>query len=217
MSKGRLKPTICAPTSRPEPYRISSTNSPRVSNRTRPPSDFASSSSLPSASTCRSASVKTTRFWLIKETKLEQSPLVAELIGSEPQPLVRRGSSFAIEDKDPVARRNPRRRLFLTRRTLAGFFLPLALLGFRRRPGDVRSQRDDQVVDRVPDYLRQGLDRPRSSDYPWSDSRTPRFAAWATSCAIRFSQPSSPSGICTAFRSRSPRLAASSMRSATIP
>jgi hypothetical protein len=50
--------------------------------------------------------------------------------------------------------------LFLTRGTLAPFFLPLVLLGFSRRPGDVGSQRDDQVVDQVPTIVvRISVDR----------------------------------------------------------
>src|SRR5271163_2088971 len=57
-------------------------------------------------------------------------------------------------------RRNPRRKLFRTRGTLVAFFLPLALLGFRRRPRDVGPQRDDQVVDRVPTIIvRISVDR----------------------------------------------------------
>jgi hypothetical protein len=66
--------------------------------------------------------------------------LITQLIGPEPKSLVRRRPSFAIEDKDPVARRDPWRKLLLTRGTLAAFFRPLAVLGFSRRSGDVGAQ-----------------------------------------------------------------------------
>jgi hypothetical protein len=43
--------------------------------------------------------------WFIEETELEEPPLVADLIGPEPKPLVSSRASFAVENQNPIAGR----------------------------------------------------------------------------------------------------------------
>lgn len=85
---------------------------------------------------------------LVKCAAFRDFAFVAQLIRSEPKPLVRRRAGFAVENQNPIARRHSRGRLFpieSTRHCVVRWRLTCLWL-FRRSP-DEGAEGDDEPVD----------------------------------------------------------------------